>query len=346
MKKRILLAGAALAASSVSPAAALSLSAFIPGTGQYVLHSELRSIRAKIRVMPFLKADAYLTAINEYCFPEEESKDDGLQQAATMQSAYGDQDLLKAMEMAETHLRGDQNACSPARDFVERIIYELPETRLALDELASEFNLIQGAIVALDEADAVYKEQQDEIDAAKQEQEAALARAEAVKQDKQRHIDNCKSYADTSDISTPNWQKQPYARITQINSKSQQIKGCDDVFSAAEIAAKLDEHTALENAIRAEIGGEVRKAAKAGQSYECKFKGLAKIVMSVDKDDVSLRYLTIGKADPVRYFVGNISGSAKTAEGKKITIYDDHAELDGKSYRGSCSTEPNPKDGL
>ncbi|MDX0579314.1 hypothetical protein GOD06_21890 [Sinorhizobium medicae] len=87
--------------------------------------------------MPFLKADTYLTAINEYCFPEEESKDDGLQQAATMQSAYGDQDLLKAMEMAETHLRGDQNACSPARDFVERIIFELPETRLALDELAS-----------------------------------------------------------------------------------------------------------------------------------------------------------------------------------------------------------------
>ncbi|MDX0855132.1 hypothetical protein GOL78_10835 [Sinorhizobium medicae] len=59
-----------------------------------------------------------------------------------------------------------------------------------------------------------------------------------------------------------------------------------------------------------------------------------------------MRYLTIGKADPARYFVGNISGSAKTAEGKKITIYDDHAELDGKSYRGSCSTEPNPKDEL
>lgn len=335
---RTLIAGcfAALSASAVFA----DDSAWHPESGQYVLSSELRSIRDKIRVMPFLKADAYMSAINEYCFPEEALKDDDLDQVAFMQSTYGDQDLLNVLEKAGAHLRGDQNACGPARDFVERIIDELPETRLALDELASEFNLIQGAIVALDEADAVYAEQQAQIEAAKREQEAALARAEAVKLDKQRHIDNCKSYADTSDISTPNWQKQPYARITQINSKSQQIKRCDDVFSAAEIAAKLDEHRALEDAIRAEISGEVREAAKAGQSYECKFKGLAKIVMSVDKDDASLRYLTIGKADPVRYFVGNISGSAKTADGKKITIYDDHAEFDGKSYQGSCSTEP------
>lgn len=154
MKKRILLAGAALSALSlVSPAAALSLSAFIPGTGQRILYSELCSIREKIHAMPFVKADAYLTAINEYCFPEKELKDDGLQQAAIMQSVYGDQDLLKAMEKAETHSRGDQNACGPARNFVERIIDELPETRLALDELVSEFGLLQGAIVALDEAD-------------------------------------------------------------------------------------------------------------------------------------------------------------------------------------------------
>ncbi|AEH78191.1 hypothetical protein CN128_33945 [Sinorhizobium meliloti] len=59
-----------------------------------------------------------------------------------------------------------------------------------------------------------------------------------------------------------------------------------------------------------------------------------------------MRYLTIGKADPVRYFAGNVSGSARTADGKQITIYDDHADFDGKSYQGSCSTEPNPKDRL
>ncbi|MCA1404680.1 hypothetical protein I6F26_10235 [Ensifer sp. IC3342] len=343
--KAILLAGAALATLSVSPAAALSLSGsgqyvLIPyGSGQDILYSELRGIRDRIRVMPFVKADAYMAAINEYCFPEEELKNDDLESVATTQGIYGEQDLLKAHEKAETHLRGDQNACSPARDFVERVIDELPETRLALDQFVPEYRLIEAAIAALDEADAVYEEQQAEEKAANQKREAALLHAEAVKRQQQRHIEDCASYADVADISTPEWQKQPHARIVQLNSKSRQIKSCGDVFSAAEIAAKISAHKALEDKIRAELSGETREAVKAGKSYECKFKGLAKIIISVDRNDASLRWLTIGKAEPVRYFVGNIAGSAKTADGKQVTIYADHIELDGKSYQGSCSTE-------
>ncbi|GLS28471.1 hypothetical protein GCM10007937_01780 [Mesorhizobium albiziae] len=88
----------------------------------------LPAYAGQIDEMPYIKAWAYAQAIEDYCFGD--APDERLEPAAVAQAALAGisgSSLSTIADNAAKHLRGDQNACQAAADFVARAIAELPQ---------------------------------------------------------------------------------------------------------------------------------------------------------------------------------------------------------------------------
>lgn len=82
----------------------------------------------QIDEMPYIKAWAYAQAIEDYCFGD--APDKRLEPAAVAQAALAGISGISLSTIADNaakHLRGDQNACQAAADFVARAVAELPQ---------------------------------------------------------------------------------------------------------------------------------------------------------------------------------------------------------------------------
>lgn len=287
----------------------------------------------EIRSMPFAKAAAYQHAINEYCFPEQEHHNVDLAMANLKQrNALGGQVDTGLWRKALSHLAGDQNACAPAVEFLERTISQLPELNEKMDALveAQRRELAEAATTAAREA-------QEKADEAKR-----LAA--------ERHARDCKTSVELGHLNSPEEQDQPYAVIAKLDSRASQLSHCADIFSAAEIAATLERIKAMKEMANAKVAeqalvtaqqieSEKRQAAVEAARYlvECRYKGLPKMKRTRKMDDTGIsEWLTIGKAEPVQLIVGDAFASATTVDGRGLILKSTGIDLDGNFHEGGC----------
>lgn len=278
---------------------------------------------AEIRALPFVKADAYREAINEYCFPVTDYTSFELTSAAWKQAAYFEQGLDRRERIrarALTHLAGDQNACEPAIAFLERTISELPEGKEKLDALVKDYRIEQAGLEAIAEGEALHKA------------------AEAERPKIERHARLCREYADLSDTSDPNTQELQ-GLLFNLNVKENFLAGCGNVFETQALAATIAEIKAKKAEIAEKIEGEKAQAAeafaKANPPVDCRFEGLPKItITTADRQ----HWIAVGEAKPVRLFVGNGLSSATTADGIYLVIRKGGIQYEGKEYSGSCKS--------
>ncbi len=291
----------------------------------------------KIRKMPFEKALAYQEAINEFCFPVENYDNRGLAAAALRQSIYTHTPGLE--EKARAHLMGDQQACGPAIEFVERVIAGLPETGPNLDALIKERRIEVATEEAIAESELLYKQQ--EIDRAAFE----------------THAKNCKATAaEIGSFDKPEWIKQERGLMSLLDGRISQLESCKDALDAntlagakAEIQRIRDKAAdSLRQSNLAKAEADKAAAAKAAETEAmkaeaftkanppviCRFEGYPKMIITSEPDGVS--WLTIGKEKPVRLFVGSQMSSATTNDGVQIIIGPEGMEIDGMFAKGSC----------
>jgi type II secretory pathway component PulJ len=283
----------------------------------------------EIRAMPFAKAAAYEHAINEYCFPEEEHHNVDLALANLKQrKALEGLDDTGLWRKALSHLAGDQNACAPATEFLERIISQLPELTEKMDAFIDAQNreLSEAAAIAA-------RENQEKVDEAKRI--AAERRAR-----------DCKSYAELDQINND----QPHVAISKLDYRAGQIPHCGDIYSAAEIAATLERIKTMKNAANAKVEEEAlrtaqqiestkRQAAVDASKYlvECRYKGLPKMKWTRKVDEAGITdWLTIGKAAPVQLIVGGPFASATMADGRGLILKPGGIDFDGTFHEGTC----------
>lgn len=207
-------------------ALAISVAAIAPA------HAAPGSV-SDITDMPFVKASAYMSAINEWCFPVVPLKNRDLYYAAKTQREFGYNFVLEdAAETASAHLRGDQNACAPAQAFVQRTIAAMPETVAILNNLKTE--IVGDRAIA--EGEALYQEQQaaeakvQAIAAAKEaERKRAEEQAAAMKAAK---VESC--IAMTNAKTVPG-DVAPYAQIAVASARKNLLPNCTGILTALQI---------------------------------------------------------------------------------------------------------------
>ncbi len=287
----------------------------------------------EIRAMPFAKAAAYEHAINEYCFPEEEHHNVDLALANLKQrKALEGLDDTGLWRKALSHLAGDQNACAPATEFLDRIISQLPELTEKMDALidAQRREVAEAAASAAREA-------QEKVD-------------EAKRQAAESHARDCKTAAELAHLNSDEAQRQPYAVISALDYKASQLAHCGDVYSAAEIAATSERIKTMKDAANAKVAEEAlrtaqqiesakRQAAVDASKYlvECRYKGLPKMKWTRKMDETGItEWLAIGKAAPVQLIVGGPFASATMADGRGLILKPGGIDFDGTFHEGTC----------
>lgn len=141
-------------------------------------HAVEASPLEQIEAMPFVKAYAYVAAINELCFPgtpliaPSELRSSAYAQAG----AIGVPGLIRdAAAKAVKHLAGDQSACVPAAAFIERTISALPETQPQLKALITEVKAQEAKRLAAEKDETERREAQE-----RQQREAEQAQIKAI----------------------------------------------------------------------------------------------------------------------------------------------------------------------
>jgi hypothetical protein len=93
--------------------------------------------KEEARALPVIKAFSYAVAIDEFCFADRAFLSDTLKAAAFRQVELVGSDFSElTIATAGRHLMGDNSACRPAMDFVERTVATLPALEDTLAKLA------------------------------------------------------------------------------------------------------------------------------------------------------------------------------------------------------------------